>query len=61
MIIKSFEMNINTMNAAFDEAPEMELSRILREVASKLECGIESQNIRDINGNTIGEFNAKTT
>lgn len=48
-----FTLKINTENAAFD-LMATELSRILREVARKIERGEEPGSVRDINGNTVG-------
>lgn len=47
-------------NAAFEDNPTGEISRILRELADKFEneggpdCEYTSEMIRDINGNTVG-------
>lgn len=52
-----FKMEFQTGNAAFDEAPGVEIARILREMAATIEAGgMNSGRIVDINGNTIGRF-----
>ncbi len=43
-------------NAAFEDYPMDEAARILRDIAQKLEGGQNAGNIRDINGNTIGQY-----
>lgn len=56
------KIEFETDNAAFDDAPEIEAARILRDLADKLESHGHylSMNVRDVNGNTIGriEFEA---
>lgn len=51
-------IEIKMDNAAFDDAPASELSRILRGVADDLENGVMPEQIRlaDINGNRVGSF-----
>jgi hypothetical protein len=56
-----FHCEIDTGNAAFDEGSRnTELSRILRSVADSLDAepsdGIGRANVRDINGNTCGNW-----
>jgi hypothetical protein len=57
---KTFELRIETENEAF-ETPAIEVIRILRDVANRIEAGglptldTESRPVRDINGNTCGE------
>lgn len=55
--MSEFALNVKTDNAAFEDAPE-ELSRILREVADKVQAGYGSGVIFDVNGNRVGEFSA---
>lgn len=54
------QINITMDNAAFEDAPERELARILRELANKVErngLGRGGRDpIRDVNGNTVGKF-----
>lgn len=52
-----FKLNFETGNAAFDEW-DAEIPRILRDIADKVERGeyLTRAPIRDINGNTIGEW-----
>jgi hypothetical protein len=47
---------INTVNAAFEDMPEYEVVRILRELADKLETGRQPDYILDINGNNVGSI-----
>ena len=52
-----FRIEIQTDNAAFDPDPGPELARILRELAARLDDGVdlaEPIRLRDINGNTVG-------
>lgn len=59
-----FSLKISTANEAFDHC-EAECSRILREIADKLDAldgrahTIEGR-CRDINGNTVGKWTLKT-
>lgn len=53
-------VKLNCDNAAFEENPGVELARILRELAAKVEqFTFEHQTttfpVRDINGNKVGE------
>jgi hypothetical protein len=55
-----FNLTINCDNAAFDDKPQEEVARILRELASKL-CGYDLSYmncgpLRDNNGNRVGEW-----
>ena len=59
------KIEIDTGNAAFtdpcsemhdDDARRTECARILRRVADKLVDGFESGNLKDINGNHVGQF-----
>lgn len=53
----SFTATINSLgNSAFGDDREAEVARLLREVAKRVEDGAESGTIKDINGNTVGEF-----
>jgi hypothetical protein len=51
-----FRVEVNTENAAFDDHPEMELARILRDLADRVQLnGLQgSYPIFDVNGNRIG-------
>ena len=52
-----FSLKLKTDNAAFSDGNKSyEISRILREIADKIEDGNTEGSIRDINGNRIGEF-----
>jgi len=59
-----FKLRINTDNAAFDDtdAGDMatEIGRILRNVADQVEAGsyTDQINVRDSNGNKVGECEA---
>lgn len=58
-----FKLHINTNNAAFDgDNKQHELSRLLRDIADKIESNGVSwcyQNIRDYNGNIVGRYAEK--
>lgn len=48
-------LNIETGNAAFEEAGEaFELARILRKAADKIESGYTEFKLLDSNGNSVG-------
>lgn len=49
-------IQIQMDNAAFDDEPATELARILRKLAEKIEQGSDRENLRDHNGNRVGEF-----
>ena len=50
-----YTIKISTDNAAFDPYPTDEIARIVREVATFLDQGIDKRFIlRDINGNKVG-------
>ena len=51
-------ITINTDNAAFEDDEEVEVARILRNLANRIEmAGCRAQGpLRDINGNIVGEF-----
>jgi len=51
-------IKFSTDNAAFDYFDE-EIARILRELADRVQYGAKYQciDLRDINGNLVGEFN----
>ena len=52
-----FVCNFETNNAAFvDDLCRHETSRILRNIAKRLEAGANEGPIRDSNGNSIGHF-----
>jgi len=54
-----FRLEFKTDNAAFHEGyGREETARILNEIAQKVIEGINSGKIKDINGNTIGWWNA---
>ena len=52
-----FTLKINTDNAAFEDAGP-EVARILRDLARQIEteAGEASGRLRDLNGNTVGEY-----
>ena len=58
----NFHLNLACDNAAFDDGNcSAEIARILRDVADQIEEGIlgKARDIRDINGNTVGQFELK--
>lgn len=62
--MKKLKIKIGAIGQAFEDYPEMEMARILRELADKLEAGAlpygEESRIRDINGNTVGVIDIRT-
>ena len=65
-----FKLKISTDNAAFEDDAGHEIARILRELADKMSASgfrvdtfendyNERGNLRDINGNTVGEWTLK--
>jgi len=53
-------VKIKTQNAAFDgDDKALELARLLREIAQRLEEGQTRGEVRDTNGNTVGAFACK--
>lgn len=57
--MSEFRVLINIDNAAFEDGRDAELARILREVADKLDDGVSAGNVRDYNGNTVGDFGVR--
>ncbi len=54
-----FTLTLETLNEAFDGANHpIELARILRVVANRIEAGQTEGNVRDINGNRVGSFHS---
>jgi hypothetical protein len=51
-----FSLEFTTDNAAFDDGVATETCRILREVARNIERGELEGMVRDVNGNTVGQF-----
>lgn len=51
-----FNLKFSTGNAAFEEYPEGEISRILNQIKDKVFNGYESGKIMDSNGNGIGKW-----
>lgn len=52
-----FQLLITCDNAAFEDAPHIEVARILRDLAKRMEDGdsfATYRDLRDINGNTVG-------
>ncbi len=55
----NFTLTINLDNAAFEEAPDHEVARILKDAAHRIENGFYPEHtggmvLKDINGNTVG-------
>lgn len=57
--MSEFRLTIKTDNAVFDDDSNAELARILREVARKLDDGVGCGNLRDGNGNVVGDFGSR--
>lgn len=51
-----FECSVNMDNAAFEGYPPAELARILREMIKNIEYDDDGGILKDINGNTVGEW-----
>ena len=51
-----FNLRFNMDNAAFSDYPEGEISSILRKVIKQVNDGNEDGQIRDTNGNKVGEW-----
>lgn len=58
----TFNLSLEMDNAAFDDDAALELARILRELADRIEQdGLDSGEpirLRDVNGNTVGQCEA---
>ena len=57
--IEMFTLKIETKNAAFADdcySPQLEVARILRSLADKIEDGDSQGPVLDYNGNTVGHF-----
>ncbi len=57
----NFTISIACDNAAFQETPEIEVARILTNLAKKIEAnGLDAvEKLRDINGNVVGSVTIK--
>jgi len=53
-------IEFNLDNAAFDDYPFAETSRILHSIADKVKTGSDGGIVRDINGNSIGDYYIET-
>jgi len=51
-----FKLRFNMENSAFSDYPEGEISSILRKVINQVNAGNEDGQIRDTNGNKVGEW-----
>ena len=51
-----FYLNIATDNEAFGDEPEVEVARILRQIASRIERGETDGHTRDSDGNMVGDW-----
>ena len=56
MKFMKFRLYFDADNAAFDDNYGVEIARILRAVADRVEDGAYSGLIRDINGNGVGTY-----
>jgi hypothetical protein len=52
----SFKMQFETDNAAFEGDPAPEIARILRQTAEAIESGCAHSLVKDVNGNTVGQW-----
>jgi hypothetical protein len=51
-----FRLRLTTGNDAFDNGVAIEVARILRETADKLENGVTDSIVLDANGNRVGHY-----
>lgn len=49
-----FSLTIESDNAAFENDPQGEISRILRELHDEIDSGYAPEIVRDYNGNIVG-------
>ena len=57
---RGFELRFHTENACFEGRKALEIVRVLREVADRIESeNVLTGRILDINGNSIGLFQKK--
>lgn len=53
--MEKITIKIKTVNSAFEDMPEVEISRILHKLAEDtINYGIGNKKLLDINGNTVG-------
>lgn len=53
----NIQITINCDNAAFGDTPEVEINRILQNLAEDVRFGnLEDQKLMDSNGNCVGHF-----
>lgn len=55
----TLRIEISSDTAAFDDEPEFESARILRDIATQVESGYDGGTVRDINGNSVGCWSFK--
>ena len=53
---RDITIDIQCDNAAFEDSPEQEVARILKELSEKIAYGLSDTNLRDINGNIVGNM-----
>ncbi len=57
--MSNISIEMNTDNAAFEaECRAEEVARILEKLAKKIRNGSEGETLRDINGNTVGNYDS---
>lgn len=54
--MNKFKITIDTVNDAFEDYPELEVARILKEIAEKIEIGFKPDSYKDFNGNTVAKI-----
>jgi len=54
--VNEFCLNFDMENSAFDEDQSYEVQRILKKVSEQVKNGFEDGEIKDSNGNKIGEW-----
>lgn len=60
---ENFVLTLHMSHAAFDDAPISELTRVLRDLADRLDSGnadYDGAFILDVNGNTVGRYDFET-
>jgi hypothetical protein len=51
-----FTLRFDTDNEVFHKYPDIEISRILKDVAAQVKRGIQNGTIMDENGNSVGAW-----
>ncbi len=54
-----FKVTVDMQNAAFDDGPATELSRILKALSKAVQEGADGGNVFDLNGNKVGSWEVR--